>query len=305
MPRRSMAAPTAAPDDTKAAGDTASGVPCVGVVTRGIGTEKAIGQVLRQSGFNVVSATHDGDQRLAALAHQRLHLIIVEDTSAGLAATLAELRRLLARKRAPIIAVVENVNNGKWAAEHGANEFILKPIAMDELLKIVRRLTERGRQNGGTQSHAKSNGLLVASDNVSQLISIGSALQKQGGCKVRLGLGSDDAVAQALEHKPDVVLIDLPLGTGGMVSLCRKLCELRPEPLLMFIASEEERRTAVALISRPHVAGVIPKPVHLLKLPAKVREATGITTEVSPIETSSLLREEILRIMRVGFAKKT
>jgi DNA-binding response OmpR family regulator len=284
--------------------DTSRGTPCIGVVARSVATEKAISQALNHAGFTIVSASHDGENRFKPLEHQRLHLVIVEDSPAGITVALGDLRKLLAGKRAPIIAVVDDETVGKLAIDHGANEFILKPVAMDELLKITRRLTERSRQNGSAQARSKTSGLLIASDNVSQLISIGSALQKQGGYKVRLGLGSEDAVAQAKEHKPDAVLIELPLGNGGMVDLCRSLGALRPEPLLMLIASEEEHRTAATLISRPRVVEVIPKPLQLLELPAKVRHVTGIASESSSIDAASLLREEILRVMRAGFARK-
>lgn len=211
---------------------------------------------------------------------------------------------MLAHKRTPVLVAVNDEAAGRWAVEHGANEFLLKPLDMDDLLKAAWRLTGRKRGIHDARTMPVSAGLLVVSDSLSQLISIGSSLQKQGGYKVSLGYGHKDAVEQAILRKPGAVLLDLPLADGGLAILCGHLAGQEPAPLVMAIAPPEAHQS-VASIVRPRIVETIPKPFPLLSLHTKVRHATGLSPEVSAAEAAGHLRDEILRVMRANAARET
>lgn len=64
---------------------TANGArPCVALVTLGVGSEKAMSQALTLAGFTVLCARHEGSHRLASLEHHKIHLVVLEDSPAGL-----------------------------------------------------------------------------------------------------------------------------------------------------------------------------------------------------------------------------
>lgn len=276
--------------------------PVAGVVVNSAATRMAIANVLRRAGYGVVQPLESGRDRLAPVAHHKLHALFVEDAVEHLPATLVSVREALGRRRTPVIVIVPDALTGLRAMEQGATEFLLKPVSTDDMTRMLASLTHRAHHAAKARpGKATGGGLLVASDSIGQLIAIGTSLQRQAGYPVRLGRGAKDATEQARRHAPAAAVIDTPLVDDGVHELCEALAGQDPAPSVVLLggASDPERAAAV---KRPRVAGVIAKPVPLKSLHLDVLKATGVVPSVSSDESARILRDEILRLLRDGAA---
>lgn len=262
----------------------------VGLISQSSSTKKVLGAKLNHEGYTVANTGGCDGPWYAHLRDHKTHVLILEEDATVLRGTLSGLRAELGHKRTPILVLVRDVEEGYAAMEEGASDFLLKPIDLELTLKTVRRFVERG-------VHTSScSGVLVASDNLCQLIGIGSSLQRQAGYSVRFGRGINDALDQMRRCKPDTAIIDMALGHTSAQQLCCCLLEQRPDASVILLAAEDERAEALAL-THPRVAGTLAKPVPLLALPAHLRRMTGFAPQTSLSASAGLLRSEILRVL--------
>jgi DNA-binding NtrC family response regulator len=143
--------------------------------------------------------------------------------------------------------------------------------------------------------------VLVASDDLIQLIAMGSSLQKQAGLHVRMSRGAADTIDQARQHRPAAAVIDLRLEQQKTPEVFAALAELDPVADVILMVDERERRRAET-ITKPAIVRVIVKPLPLLNLAASVTSATGLETAPASAESAEILRQEILRVMELSRA---
>jgi PAS domain S-box-containing protein len=108
---------------------------------------------LRRVGFTI-EAARDGYEALAAARRMRPDVIIMDLRLPGMDGyeALSHLKRNITTGTIPIIAVSAHVTNPVAERERlimlGATEFLLKPVAVEELITTVDRAIEVGRVNG-------------------------------------------------------------------------------------------------------------------------------------------------------------
>lgn len=281
------------------AGDTQSAmhVPRIAIVAHGAATGKVLKQMLQRADFDVLDCG-GGDAKTDLLATTRVSVVLVEESSEGLPALLEKLRGMLAHRRTPILVVAVSEQEGRWAMEHGASDFLLKPIELQALLGAVNRLAHRGRGDKAADAHHHAAPeMLIVSQDLAQLIAMGTSLQKQTGYLVRFGCGAADALEQARQHTPAAVLLDLRLHQHDCQELLHCIALLHPAPAVLLLVEPYERARADT-ITKPHIAMTISKPASLLTLAADVQRATGLAFSKNRGESTALLQKEILRVMQ-------
>jgi diguanylate cyclase (GGDEF)-like protein len=266
----------------------------VGVSMRNEATSSVLGSLLARAGYDVISPSGSGRDRMKPFATSKVHVVIVDDATT----TLPALRTVMGRRRTPVIAIADTTEAGQWAIANGAREFLLKPVHTETLVAAVKRLVRRGKQDAATARTAAGNILLV-SDEVGQLIALGSALQKQGGYMVYLGRGPEDASAQIAKNPPAAVVLDLSVRKESTVQLLASIAALPAPPCVILVVHSEEQ-SAAAQIKTPVIAGIIAKPVALKTFHVDVQRFAATVLASNPAESQEILRAEILRVMRSG-----
>ncbi len=275
----------------------------IAIIAQGAVTGKVLMQMLQRVGFEVLDCGGNGDTKVEVLAQTRVHVVMVEKSPAGLPAVLEKLRSVLAHRRTPILVVATSEEEGRWAMEHGAGDFLLKPIELQAVLSAVNRLARRGRgDKAAAAHHPAAPELLIVGQDLAQLIAMGTSLQKQTGYAVRFGCGAADALEQARKHTPAVVLMDMRLHQHDCQELLQHIGALHPVPPVLLLVEPYERSRADT-ITKPRIAATISKPVSLLKLAADVQKATGLATSQNRAESTALLQQEILRVMEMDVPK--
>ena len=101
---------------------------------------------------------------------------------------------------------------------------------------------------------------LIVDDNASFLDAATSVLQRDGVTVVAVASSSADALRQVRELRPDVVLVDIMLGSESGVHLAAQLADANPGvPAVILVSSNSEADVAVLIRDAP-VAGFVPKP---------------------------------------------
>ena len=265
----------------------------VGICISNETTATVLASLLERAGYRVIIPDGTGNARLAVFAVSKMHLIIADDPRT----TLPLLRAAIKRRRTPVIMICENEAAGEWALENGAREYVTKPVRMEVLLATIKRLIRRGRQD--TEANPDSaGGIVIASDEVGQLIGLGSALQKQGGFFVRFGRGSEDAMTVIEGNSPGAVIIDMSLLREETRTLLKFIADMKERPAVILIVHENEMAHA-ARITELQPAGIMKKPVDLKTLHLETQRLTKRSFNSHAAKSQEILRAEILRTMRI------
>jgi DNA-binding NarL/FixJ family response regulator len=99
---------------------------------------------------------------------------------------------------------------------------------------------------------------LLVDDNAAFLDAAGTLLERQGLAVVGLATGSDEALEQARELRPDVVLVDIVLGRESGLELARALGRAIDGPSVILVSTHSEADFA-DLIRTTAAAGFLPK----------------------------------------------
>lgn len=256
-------------------------------------TATVLTSLLERAGYRVVVAGAAGRDRLAPFAVSKTHLIIADDPQA----TVPLLHATLGHRRTPVIIIAENDQLGEWALENGAREYVTKPVRIEVLLATIKRLIRRGRQDSEANPDS-AGGIVIASDEVGQLIGLGSALQKQGGFFVRFGRGSEDAITVIEGNAPGAVLVDMSLRRDETRKLLKFISGMKERPAVILVVHEDEMSHAARIIE-PKPSGIMKKPVDLKTLHLETQRLANRSFNSNPAKSQEILRTEILRTMRV------
>jgi DNA-binding response OmpR family regulator/GGDEF domain-containing protein len=264
----------------------------VGISISNAVTATVLSTLLERAGYRVVNPSGTGNERLAPFARSKMHLIIADDPQT----TVPLIRATLGRRRTPVIIISETEQLGEWALENGAREYVAKPVRMEVLLAAIKRQVRRGRQDAEAVP-SSAGGILVASDEVGQLIALGSALQKQGGFFVRFGRGHNDAMTLIQDNSPGAVLVDMSLRRDETRALLKFIAAMNEPPAVILVVNENEMAHA-ARVTELKPAGILKKPVDLKTLHLETQRLANRTFGSNAAKSQEILRSEILRTMR-------
>jgi DNA-binding NarL/FixJ family response regulator len=100
---------------------------------------------------------------------------------------------------------------------------------------------------------------VIVDDNASFLDAATRVLERDGMRVVGVASASADALRQVRELRPDVVLVDIMLGSESGVDLARQLAVVEPGvPAVILVSSNSEADVAVLIKDAP-AAGFVPK----------------------------------------------
>jgi DNA-binding NarL/FixJ family response regulator len=100
---------------------------------------------------------------------------------------------------------------------------------------------------------------LIVDDNASFLDAATNVLERDGVTVVAVASASAEALRQVRELRPDVVLVDVMLGSESGVDLARQLADVHPAvPAVILVSSNSEADVAAVIVDAP-AAGFVPK----------------------------------------------
>lgn len=283
----------AGPDERPAGGPLR-----IGLIAHNGGTAQAAARLLARHGCDVVTPGVKPVPFYAPFVQRRAQLVILECEACDLAIELGRLRAELVQERTPVLVLAASAAGARWALQHGASDAFAKPVNLDLVLRVAFRLASRGRRSLPSDGPAMPPPpVLVASEDLHQLLALGSSLQHQGGYAVRLGRGCADARAQMRRHDPAVLLLDLPEGRDDTRQLVGEFAARRPFRSVVLLG---DRRNAAPDGAGwpPHVACFLQRPVALATLAGDLRRATDLEAPDHSLQADAILCEEILRLMK-------
>jgi DNA-binding NarL/FixJ family response regulator len=99
---------------------------------------------------------------------------------------------------------------------------------------------------------------LIVDDNASFLDAASTLLEREGLAVVGVASSTVDALRLTAELHPDIVLVDIMLGSESGLDLARQLAEAYPDLTVVLISTHSESDFA-DLIAETPAAGFVPK----------------------------------------------
>jgi two-component system, OmpR family, phosphate regulon sensor histidine kinase PhoR len=130
-----VATPTPAP---------AANLPKLLVVDDELGMREGMRRILTRYGFSVVTADN-GQTALDLAAKEEFHLVLVDLKMPGLDgfAVMERLRELQPASVCIVVSAFATIESAVQSTKRGAFDFVVKPFAPDELLRVVIRASEQ------------------------------------------------------------------------------------------------------------------------------------------------------------------
>jgi two-component system, NarL family, nitrate/nitrite response regulator NarL len=100
---------------------------------------------------------------------------------------------------------------------------------------------------------------LIVDDNASFLKAAGALLEREGVTVVGLVSNGEDAVRQARELRPDVILVDIVLGPESGFDVVRELAENDGDGPSLILVSTHAEADFADLIEESPATGFLPK----------------------------------------------
>jgi DNA-binding response OmpR family regulator len=258
--------------------------PPVAVIARSEATAKALAVMLEQIGCSIALSA------VTAPLLPPVRLLVFEVAGDEIATRLPALRSALSVRRVPVLVVVGNAVEGRQALDQGASDFLVRPVSSDVLRAVATRLLNRGRV---PVKPATADSILVVSDDLYQLLAIGSSLQKKAGYRIFLSRTLEEARDRAREHPPAVLLADLRPSRAEVRAFYAELQARAQKPKIVAMLDPGE-----TLPRDAGLAGAIIKPLSLIGLSDDLQRMTGIAAPgADDVESARLLQAEIVRIM--------
>lgn len=100
---------------------------------------------------------------------------------------------------------------------------------------------------------------LIVDDNAAFLEAAARLLEREGVPVIGVASTIDEALRLTRELRPDVVLVDISLGSESGFDLTRRLAENEPDAIVVLISTHAESDYADLIADSPAV-GFVPKP---------------------------------------------
>ena len=100
---------------------------------------------------------------------------------------------------------------------------------------------------------------LIVDDNANFLEAAANLLQREGVTVAGVASSVDDALRQARELRPDVILVDIMLGPESGFDLARRLAEADSDGPAVILISTHAEADFADLIAEAPAAGFMPK----------------------------------------------
>jgi two-component system, cell cycle sensor histidine kinase and response regulator CckA len=105
--------------------------------------------------------------------------------------------------------------------------------------------------------------ILIVEDEHITALDVARQLRHLGYQVVALASSGPKAIAHALAHRPDVVLMDIRLqGAMDGIDAARHIQATAPIPII-YMSAHADAATVARLQAATQAAGVVPKPIHL------------------------------------------
>ena len=99
---------------------------------------------------------------------------------------------------------------------------------------------------------------LIVDDNASFLEAAVRLLEREGMTVAGLASNTAEALRQSRDLRPDVVLVDINLGSESGIDLARRLAETDGDSTVILISTQSEADVAELIAATP-AAGFVPK----------------------------------------------
>ena len=133
--------------------------------------------------------------------------------------------------------------------------------------------------------------ILLVDDHEVVRLGLKSLIERQSGLDVIAEASNqDDAVQMALEHKPDIVLMDIRLSGGSGIEACREIMVLRPQTRIIMLTSYAEDEMLFAAI-RAGAIGYVLKQVGGGELLRAIESAARGDAALDPSLTQKVFTE--------------
>ncbi len=133
--------------------------PCALVVDDEIATGDLFARVLRDAGIDVIVA-RDGKRALEILQHELIHLVVLDRHMNGLdgVEVIERLRSEPSTVHLPVILVTgdTDLTDRVYGLEHGADDYLTKPVELDELVARARAQLRRRSPDDGIRQFVES-----------------------------------------------------------------------------------------------------------------------------------------------------
>lgn len=192
----------------------------------------------------------------AAAAGERFDAVLIDAHLIGEAEAAPQMLRLAAGRELPLVALIEPGERERLSELHaaGLDAYLVRPIRRSSLKRVLSRLTEPGREFiidptdipdevplAGLQRPVRT--LVVEDDPVSALL-IRAVLEKLGHEVAEANSGA--AARQALARRePDLVLVDLNLGSEGGAELLREFAAAGKRAAVIAMSADDQALGAV------------------------------------------------------------
>jgi DNA-binding response OmpR family regulator/HPt (histidine-containing phosphotransfer) domain-containing protein len=185
--------------------------------------------------FKVMTAS-DGPEALALLREHKPQLILLDEIMPGMTGTelLKKLRENETLRDIPVIMLTAKAHSGDvvQAVSAGAVDYIVKPFDPADLMVKVRSLLSRSGKS-----------ILIADDDgaIRDLLAYKFRL---AGLRVITAADGEEALSQALLHRPDLAILDRMMPGLDGVAVLRQLrvnADTRSIPVIFLTAMRQER----------------------------------------------------------------
>lgn len=166
---------------------------------------EALKRKLERSGY-IVTAVINGQEGLNAVHKERFDLVITDVVMPVMDGFrfYKELRKIPSYSAVPVIAVTAHGSMEDTFRVYGVQEFLIKPVDGDVMLKIIGRLLDPSAKN---QFHRT---VLVLGSDMDVVSGMVNLLNDQGH-KASAARDEADFIVKTLTVQPDIVLVDVLL----------------------------------------------------------------------------------------------
>jgi len=237
------------------------------VVDDGTAIRTLLCSLLRNAGFKVVGDTAQGKAALGMIGRAEPQIVCLDYNLPDIDG-LTLLRQI--HEAYPTVAVVMITGSDDpklqgQATEAGAAGFLLKPFTQDQIIQELKHVAHAQRlMDGMLLTHAIDSPtvgkrIVIAedSDTLRRLLSM--ILAESGMQVVGEARNGKEAIDMVLQHKPDLVCMDVEMPVMGGLEALSEITRVSPNTLVMMITGRSDKKT-VNVAAQNGAKGYILKP---------------------------------------------